>query len=84
MILQVKKLHDDAIIPSYKHEGDSGIDLHSIEDVKIWPNQRRLIKTGLAIKFNRGFDAQVRSRSGLALKKGVFVLNSPGTVDSTI
>ncbi len=70
--------------PSYEKEGDSGFDIRANLDsaIEIEPGKRVLIKTGLFFEIPLGFELQVRSRSGLALKNGIMVLNSPGTVDS--
>jgi dUTP pyrophosphatase len=76
------KLHPDAIDPFYNYEGDSGFDLYSIIDVEIPPFGRELIPTGLSFDIKDGYEIQVRSKSGLALKQGLMVLNSPGTIDS--
>ena len=80
-IVKFKKLHKDAIIPDYAHKGDAGMDLYSIQDDIIEPLSWKLIPTGLACELPEGTEGQVRSKSGIALKNGVFVLNSPGTVD---
>lgn len=80
-VLKVKRLHEDAIIPSYAKAGDAGMDLHSIESVGIPAGERGLVKTGISIELPKGYEAQVRPRSGLALKKGISVLNTPGTID---
>lgn len=83
-ILKFKKLHPDAIIPEYKHEGDSGMDLCALEGGGLMPGQVAIIRTGLSIELpSEGFEAQIRSRSGLAAKHGIAVLNSPGTVDAS-
>ena len=82
MKLKVKKIHEDAKIPAYAHEGDSGMDLYSVEETILQPGERKLVKTGLQISLPKGFEAQVRPKSGLAAKFGVTVLNTPGTVDS--
>lgn len=84
MRVDVKKLNQKATIPSYKHEGDSGVDVHACidESVVIGPGKTKLIPTGVAFAIPNGFEIQVRSRSGLSLKNGVVVLNSPGTVDA--
>lgn len=76
-----KKLHEDAIIPHYQTIGSAGLDLHSIEATIIEPGKRTLVPTGLAITLPGGTEGQVRSRSGLAAKHGISVLNSPGTID---
>ena len=80
-IVKFKKLNPDAIIPDYAHDGDAGMDLYSIKDEVIEPLSWKLVPTGLACELPRGTEGQVRSKSGIALKNGVFVLNSPGTVD---
>jgi dUTP pyrophosphatase len=82
MVLKVKKLNKDAIIPAYHSVEAAGFDLHSIEDVLLKPGERKLIGTGLAFEIETGFEIQIRPRSGLAYKHGITVLNSPGTVDS--
>jgi dUTP pyrophosphatase len=81
MILKIKKTHTDAIIPSYAHPGDAGLDLFSIEEKIIDSGSTSLIKTGIKIELPEGTEAQVRPRSGLALKYSITVLNSPGTID---
>lgn len=75
------KTHPDAVIPDFATKGSAGMDLHSVETVQLNPGQRALIDTGLKIALEVGHEAQVRSRSGLAMNKGVVVLNSPGTID---
>lgn len=79
--LKIKKLHDDAIIPNFAHKGDAGMDLYSIEEVVIPASESKLIKTGISIALPKNTEAQVRPRSGLALKHSVTVLNTPGTID---
>lgn len=79
--LKVKRLTEDAILPEKAHLTDSGFDLFSTEEVTLWAGDRLLIHTGIAIELEPGYEAQVRSKSGLALKEGLMVLNSPGTVD---
>lgn len=82
MKVKVKRELENAIIPSYKHEGDSGFDLHSTESIHLEPGERKVISTGLSFEIPLGYELQVRSRSGLSSKYGIIVLNSPGTVDS--
>lgn len=82
MKVQIKKLVSDAIIPQYQSQDAAGFDLHSIEDYTIQPAERALIKTGVSIALERGYELQIRPRSGLAFKHGITVLNTPGTVDS--
>jgi len=80
--VQIQKLCDDAIIPKYAHEGDAGVDLYSTVDHELKPGERFLIPTGLKMAIPRGYEGQVRPKSGLALKSGITVLNTPGTVDA--
>ena len=77
-----RKLHPAAVLPSYAHEGDAGMDLSSVEEVTVPPHGRALVATGLAIELPLGTEAQVRPRSGLAAKYGITVLNAPGTIDA--
>jgi dUTP pyrophosphatase len=71
-------------IPAYETEGSAGMDLRAElnESITLKPLERAIVKTGLFIALPQGFEAQVRPRSGLAAKKGITVLNSPGTVDA--
>ena len=73
---------EDCLIPSYETAGASGADLKSKEDGILKSGERRLVKTGVFIELPAGYEAQVRPRSGLALKHGITMLNSPGTIDS--
>lgn len=83
--IKVKKL-DNKIekLPKYETEGSAGFDLRARidEDVVVKAGEVKLIKTGLAFELPEGYEGQIRSRSGLALKNNLFVLNSPGTLDS--
>jgi dUTP pyrophosphatase len=76
------KLNPDAVTPKYNYPSDSGFDLHSVEDLEISPFGRILVPTGLSFDIKDGYEIQVRSKSGLAIKQGLMVLNSPGTVDN--
>jgi dUTP pyrophosphatase len=80
--IKVLKLNQLAITPRYEHSGDAGLDLFSVEDQEIPVGESRLIRTGIAIEIPMGTEAQVRPRSGLALKHGITVLNTPGTIDA--
>jgi len=75
------KLNPDAVTPKYNYPSDSGFDLHSVRDLEIPPFGRILVPTGLSFDIKDGYEIQVRSKSGLAIKQGLMVLNSPGTVD---
>ena len=79
--LPVKVNYPDARIPTYATEGSAGLDLYAVEDVVLHSNTPTLVKTGISIAVPKGYEAQVRPRSGLALK-GIMVVNSPGTIDS--
>ena len=82
MKIKVKKVRE-VNLPVYQHAGDSGLDLvNAGEDIIIPPGGRALAPSGLKVAIPEGYEIQVRSRSGLALKKGLMVLNSPGTIDA--
>jgi len=81
LILKVKKLTGDALLPAYAHPGDAGLDVFSSEHVEIKSGDRALVKTGISIELPSGTEAQIRPRSGLAVKHGISVLNTPGTID---
>ena len=76
-----KSMHE---LPGYSTERSAGMDLRANlnESVVLQPLERRLIPTGLFIELPQGFEAQIRPRSGMALKEGITVLNSPGTIDA--
>jgi dUTP pyrophosphatase len=79
--IQVEKIHEDAVSPSYAYPTDSGFDLYSVEEIILLPFGRALVPTGLKFGFSEGFEIQVRPKSGLAINQGLTVLNTPGTVD---
>ena len=81
MQLKVKLLDDRAILPRRAHPGDAGLDIFSIEKKEIPPGESALIKTGIIIELPENTEAQIRPRSGMALKHVVTVLNTPGTID---
>lgn len=97
MKAKFKKLHPSAELPTYAKLGDAGMDLYACVDkdtqgafkgedgkyrIRIYPATRKLIPTELSMELPFGYEAQVRSKSGLALKNGISVLNSPGTIDA--
>lgn len=82
MQLKIKRLDAHARLPEYAHPGDAGLDLFAIESHSLKPGEAQLVKTGIALELPDGYEAQVRPRSGLALKHSITVLNSPGTVDA--
>ncbi len=84
MQIRIKKLHPDAILPTYAHgpEEDAGMDLRAVERVVLEPGVAQGVPTGLAIELPPGYEAQVRPRSGLALKHSLTV--NFGTIDPAI
>jgi dUTP pyrophosphatase len=80
--LNYQVIHPEAVHPKYNYGSDSGFDLHSVEDLEVPPFGRVLVPTGLCFDIKDGYEIQVRSKSGLAIKHGLMVLNSPGTVDN--
>ncbi|MDO8146145.1 dUTP diphosphatase [Helicobacter pylori] len=82
MKIKIQKIHPNALIPKYQTEGSSGFDLHAVEEVIIKSHSVGLVKIGICLSLEVGYELQVRTRSGLALNHQVMVLNSPGTVDN--
>ena len=82
MTLRIKRIRPGAVLPAYAHESDAGMDLCSAVDAVVPKGGRALVPTGLVFMLPPGYEAQVRPRSGLALKRGVTVLNTPGTIDA--
>ncbi|MUU50095.1 dUTP diphosphatase [Helicobacter pylori] len=82
MKIKIQKIHPNALIPKYQTEGSSGFDLHAVEEVVIKPHSVGLVRIGICLSLEVGYELQVRTRSGLALNHQVMVLNSPGTVDN--
>lgn len=80
--LRYEKISEDAVDPKYNYPSDSGFDLHSTQDLEVGPFGRVLVPTGLKFDIPDGTEIQVRPKSGLAIKQGLTVLNTPGTVDS--
>jgi dUTP pyrophosphatase len=83
MQIRIQRTHPQAILPAYAHgpSEDAGMDLHAVEDVTLEPGVARLVPTGLTLEVPAGFEAQVRPRSGLALKHAITIPNAPGTID---
>ncbi|SIO30813.1 dUTP diphosphatase [Halodesulfovibrio marinisediminis] len=79
--VNILRTNKDSILPTQAHEGDAGFDIYSIDEVVIAPCESKLIHTGIRLELPNGTEAQVRPRSGLALKYQITVLNSPGTID---
>ncbi|MCW2279170.1 dUTP diphosphatase [Heliophilum fasciatum] len=98
MYVKVKKLHPQAILPQRQTTGSSGFDLHVLDavtwdcarapyddhftSITICPGDRILVRTGIALQLELGMEGQVRPRSGLALRHGITLLNTPGTIDA--
>lgn len=80
--VQIQRLSDDVPIPSYAHPADAGADLVSTIDVTLAPGERTLVPTGIALALPVGFAAFIHPRSGLALRHGLSVVNTPGTIDA--
>jgi len=80
----IKKLDPNVVLPAYKTNGASGMDLMAFIDkpIKIAPNSSYLVPTGLSMAFSEDYEVQIRPRSGLAAKNNITVLNTPGTIDS--
>lgn len=81
-ILTIEKIDKSVELPKYAHPGDAGMDVCANMNAVIQPHDWELIKTGIKVAVPEGFEMQVRPRSGLALKHGITVLNTPGTIDS--
>jgi dUTP pyrophosphatase len=84
MKVKIKKVNENAVIPFYSTKGSAGMDISACIEINemIDPGEVKMISTGLSIALPIGYECQVRSRSGLAAKNGIFALNSPGTIDS--
>lgn len=80
--LPIKRLDPSVELPSYAYAGDAGLDLRANEDVTLAPHERRLVGTGLAVAIPEGYAGFVQPRSGLALREGLSMANTPGLVDS--
>src|ERR1051326_34367 len=83
MRVKVQRLRPDAELPSYAHgpEEDAGMDLRAVEPVELQPGGPATVPTGIAIELPAGYEAQIRPRSGLALKHAITLPNSPATID---
>ena len=85
LTIKIKSINDDIAIPSYETSSSAGLDLRAYlpdGNIKLNPKETKLLGTGLYFEIPEGFEVQIRPRSGLALKNGVSVLNSPGTIDA--
>jgi len=82
ILLPIKRLDPTVELPSYAYSGDAGLDLRSSEEVTLAPHERRLVSTGLAIAIPEGYAGFVQPRSGLALREGLSMANTPGLIDA--
>lgn len=80
--MRIKRLDPDLPLPTYAHPGDAGLDLYSAEDRTLAPHQRALIGTGIAVAIPDGYAGFVQPRSGLALTRGLSLVNTPGLIDA--
>ena len=82
--IRVRKLHTNAIVPQYMSDHAAGMDLCAAldEPVTLQPGERTIVPTGIAMAIPIGYEGQVRPRSGLAIRQGITMLNSPGTIDA--
>ena len=80
--IHVERICDDAVLPAYAHDGDAGMDLYSVSDLVIAPGETVLVHTGLKFAIPKGFEVQIRPRSGISLNTPLRIPNAPGTIDS--
>jgi len=80
--IRIKRLSEDAVIPTYAKPGDAGFDLYATEDVSILPEHTEAVPIGISMEIPEGYEVQIRPRSGLSVKTALRVANSPGTIDS--
>ena len=80
--LPIQRLRDDAVVPTRAYAGDAGLDLTACERVQLGPGERATVGTGLAVAIPDGYAGFVQPRSGLALRHGITIVNTPGLVDS--
>lgn len=81
-VIRVQRLDPGIPLPAYAHPGDAGADLTTAEDVVLAPGERRLVRTGLALELPDGYAGFVHPRSGLAARRGLTIVNAPGTIDA--
>lgn len=82
MKLPVRRLREDAQLPTRAHPGDAGLDLHAAEECTIAPGERAMVATGIAVEIPEGHAGLVVPRSGLAARHGISVVNAPGLIDA--
>lgn len=81
-IIKIELCRNDIKIPTYSNEGDAGMDIRSVEDVIIRPGETKIIPTGIKMAIPKGYEIQIRPRSGISLKTPLRIANTPGTIDS--
>ncbi len=82
MLVRILTNADDVELPKYATDGSAGMDIRAAWRTSVWRGEREIISTGLYVAVPKGYELQIRPRSGLAAKEGITVLNSPGTIDS--
>ncbi len=80
--IAVRRLREDAVLPSQAYDGDAGLDLAACDKVALGPGERAVVSTGIAVEIPDGYAGFVQPRSGLAARHGIGVVNSPGLIDS--
>lgn len=81
--VKIKKINDNAVIPTYAHTTDAGADIFAVEDVTIAAGETKIIPTGIQMEIPMGYEVQIRPRSGMSAKTKIRVANAPGTIDSS-
>lgn len=82
MYLKMQLLYKDLPVPAYQTDGASGCDLYAAHELMIAPDETVLIRTGIKVAIDKGYEGQIRPRSGLALTRSISMPNAPGTIDS--
>ena len=82
MKIRIQKTSEDAVMPKYAHDDDSGMDVYSTKEIILQSMARTLMPLGFKMAVPKGYEAQIRPKSGLALKQGISVANAPGTIDA--
>ena len=80
--VKIQRLNENAVLPSYAHPTDAGADVSACEEVTINPGETKLVGTGLKVAIPSGYEITLRPRSGMSLKTGLRIANSPATIDS--
>jgi dUTP pyrophosphatase len=80
--VKIKRIHPQAQLPQYANSGDAGADIYAVAEEVLQPLERKAIATGLCAEVDKGYEIQIRPKSGLALHSGITVLNTPGTIDA--